>query len=117
MSKTIFKKSLVTLGVCAALSAGIAQAGGILFDVNGSTGTNTLGDDRLNMNQIDWNVGNLLAINAIRDQAPRGTGVTPFLVTIIGHAWASSFGGTSYNTGNDRSDYTYQFGITLQQVF
>jgi hypothetical protein len=111
----MFKKSVIALGVCAALGAGGVQANGILFDVNGGTGPNTDGTDRLTLDQIDWNVGNLLAIGAIRDQNPRG-GAAPIDINMIGHAAASSFGGTPF-TAAPNSDFTYQFGISLSQAF
>jgi len=65
------RKSLIASAVGMAL-AGSAQAGIVLFDVNGAAGSNTSvagpGRDRFAINLFDWIPGNLL----IRDTVPIG---------------------------------------------
>lgn len=61
MKKSMRYSALAT-AVAAALGASSAFAvPGVLFDINGAAGANTVGVDRFVVSSFDWNVGNVLA--------------------------------------------------------
>jgi len=102
-----FRKAALGAAVAAALGIGASPtmaASGVMFDVNGAVGPNLFGSDRFILTQIDWNVGNLLAIGATS-----GTTATAS-TTLIGQSFLSDFssGGGGTGLGFRRLDYTFQ---------
>ncbi|MCC7487793.1 MAG: PEP-CTERM sorting domain-containing protein [Burkholderiales bacterium] len=99
------KKALIASAVGMAL-AGTAQAGSVLFDVNGGAGANVVGVDQFYISVFDWAPGNLL----IADTTPLGTVTNP--VAIYSQSFLSSMlkaggGGFTYG-GAFPGQLTYQ---------
>ena len=77
--KTSFRKTLI--GAAIAAACGMAAPGyaafGVLFDVNGSAGPNTLGADRFQVDTFDWGPGNTVAT----DTTPAGDAGNVFILS------------------------------------
>jgi hypothetical protein len=109
------KKAALGVAVAAALGIGASPAmaaSGVLFDVNGAVGPNAFGSDRFILTQIDWNVGNLLALNATNGTTATAT------TTLIGQSFLSDFSSAGGGTGVGfrRMDYTFQMVFEATQT-
>src|SRR5688572_9695118 len=113
-TKTL-KKAALGAAVAAALGMGASPtmaASGVLFDVNGAAGPNTFGSDQFILTQIDWNVGNLLALDATNGTTATAT------TRLIGQSFLSDFNSAAGGdgTGFRRMDYTFQMVFDATQT-
>jgi len=123
------KVMVTAVGLALGSISGGAHAGQTLFDVNGPLGTNTLGSDRLMLNQIVWNVGNLLAVQNRSGGNLAGSpteGLLASATKLIGQGFFSSLSGGTISAaqqnllniggaGTGNWELTYQFGLSVDQ--